>query len=70
MGGTPCRIKGIIYIDVAHYCMLFNRVYGEVAKRTQHFVQHDTTFFLKYLQQNTTRLHGVAKGVQHHTTSV
>ena len=55
---------------VACCLILFNR---GVAKRKQHFVQHDTTFFQIYLparvQQSTTKLHGVAKRVQHYTTS-
>ena len=40
---------------------LFNLFQRGVAKRIQHFVQHDTTFLHAWVQQSTTKLHEVAK---------
>ena len=51
---------------IACRLIVFNR---GVAKRMQHFVQHDTTLLHARVQQSTTKLHGMAKRVQHHTTS-
>ena len=43
--------------------------YNKVARRVQHFVQHETIFLQKYIQQSTTKLDGVAKRVRLHTSS-
>ena len=58
-----CLVKSLIAIKRhTTRCKLYNKV----AKRVQDFVQHDTAFLQKYIQQSTIKLDGVAKRIRHH----